>query len=304
MIIAVLGASGFVGLELVKRLSGSNNRIRVLSRKKTYPVDNVEIFTADLTCKSIDLNDFLDDVDVLYNCSGVINDENLMYDLHVVAIKRVLKLSKGRVKKWVQLGSVGSYGHAIDGRITENSNDNPANLYEETKTISDNMVKSSDIPYVILRPSNIFGVSMSNQSLRDLLNAVRKGLFFFTGKEGSSLVNYIHVEDVVNALVCCGSNEKALGEVFNLSQSTTVEKMIASFLYGMKSNKKILRLPEGVVRAVVGIFGWIPRFPLTSSRVDALTGKCIYDSTKIQKILGFKYSMTLEEGLRSFSKHQ
>ena len=105
-------------------------------------------------------------------------------------------------------------------------------------------------------------------------------------------------------LIRCGSYDKALGEVFNLSQSTTVEKMITSFESGMESDKKKLRFPKGIVRAIASIFGWIPRFPLTSSRVDALTGRCVYNSTKVQKILEFKYLMTLEERFVSFSKQK
>ena len=66
--------------------------------------------------------------------------------------------------------------------------------------------------------------------------------------------------------------------------------------------KKILRLPKSVVRVIVVIFGRISGFPLTSSRFDALTGRCIYNSTKMQKILAFKYSMTLEERFVLFAK--
>ena len=89
-----------------------------------------------------------------------------------------------------------------------------------------------------------------------------------------------------------------MGGVFNLSQSTTVEKMITSFA----PDKKMLRLPKSIVKAIVAIFGRMPGFPLTSSRFDALTGRCIYNSAKVQKILEFKYSMTLEERFVLFAK--
>ena len=55
---------------------------------------------------------------------------------------------------------------------------------------------------------------------------------------------------------------------------------------------------------IASIFGWIPSFPLTPSRVDALTGRCVYSSMKAQKILGFKYSMTLEERFVLFAKQK
>jgi nucleoside-diphosphate-sugar epimerase len=304
MIIAITGGSGFIGKQLVSRHIQQGDQVRLLSRKPLLEDTSAQYFLGDLSNPSVDLSGFIDGVDILYHCAGEINNESLMQELHVSGTQRLIDAAQGKIGRWVQLSSVGAYGICRADMITENSKEQPLGVYERTKTESDNIVKNSGIPHVILRPSNVFGKDMSNQSLRGLLHAVRKGLFFFTGKENESLVNYIHVEDVVEVLMHCGSDDKALGEVFNLSQSTTVENMIASFTSGMASDKKFLRLPEGIVRVIVGIFGWIPEFPLTSSRIDALTGKCVYNSTKVQKTLGFRYSMTLEEGLKLFAKQK
>ena len=307
MNVGITGATGFIGKALMNEClkRGFDTRVLTRSESKLHVIpSSVRVFYGDLTDENYNPSNFLNNLDVLYNCAGEINDESKMYNLHVNGTKKLLNSASGKIGSWVQLSSVGAYGVCREGIITEDSKDQPIGVYEQTKTDADEIVKNSGMPFVILRPSNVFGNNMPNQSLRGLLYAVRKGLFFFIGKKGKSLVNYVHVEDVVNALVHCGSDEQALGEVFNLSQLTTVENMITSFTSEMDSDKKILRLPKGVVRMIVGIFGWMPGFPLTFSRVDALTGRCIYDSTKIQKILGFKYSMTLEEGLKLFSKHQ
>jgi len=304
LIVGITGANGFIGNALLERHLLNGDYVRVLTRKERHFHSDVDIFIGDLSNSSIDLTNFVNGLEVLYHCAGEINNESLMYELHVNGTQRLVDAAQKKVGRWVQLSSVGVYGSSRDDVVNEKSKEHPFGLYEQTKTESDNIVRSSCLSYVILRPSNVFGIDMPNQSLRGLLKAVNKGLFFFIGKENKSLVNYIHVSDVVEALICCGSNDKALGEVFNLSQSTTVEKMITSFAFGMKSNKKILRLPEGVVRMVVNILEHIPGFPLTSPRVDALTGRCIYNSDKVQKILGFKYSMTLEEGFVLFAKQK
>ena len=304
MIIAITGGSGFIGKLLVNRHIQQGDQVRLLSRKAPLKGVSGRYFFGDLSNPNVDLSSFLDNVDILYHCAGEINNESLMRELHVNGTQRLTSVAKGKIGRWVQLSSVGVYGTCREGTITEDSKVQPVGIYEKTKSESDKIVKNSGIPYVILRPSNVFSDDMPNQSLRGLLSSIHKGLFFFIGKENESLVNYIHVEDVVEALILCSSNDEALGEVFNLSQSTTVENMIASFMSGSSSDKKILRFPEGVVRLAAAIFGCIPGFPLTSSRVDALTNKCVYDSTKVQKILGFRYSMTLEDGLELFSKHQ
>jgi len=301
MVIAVVGASGFVGLELVKKLVDSGNQIRVLSRNELYPIKGVTVFRLDLTHEHSDFGDFLDGVDILYNCSGVISDESLMWDLHVTAMERLVQLSRGRVKRWVQLGSVGSYGRFLNGDVTEEFDDHPVGLYEETKTISDNIVKNSDIPYVILRPSNIFGLSMSNQSLFELLRAIRLGVFFHIGRK-DSIVNYIWIDDVVSALIKCGVDRSALGNTFNISQSIKTNSMVWSLQKGLGIKGNFLRFPEVFVRRIAQIARMVYKpFPLTESRIDALTGHCVYNSQKIVDILGFEFGKDLEGRFYDFS---
>jgi len=304
MIVAITGGSGFIGKHLVDRHIQQGDQVRLLSRKAPLKDLNVKFFLGDLSSPDVELFDFIDGVDVLYHCAGEIINESLMQELHVNGTQRLAETAHGKIGRWVQLSSVGAYGICREGTITEDSKERPFGVYEQTKTESDKIVKNSDIPYVIVRPSNIFGNDMPNQSLRSLLRTIHMGLFFFIGKENESLVNYIHVQDVVEGLMCCGSDDRALGEIFNLSQSTTVEKLITSFASGVESEKTIFRLSETIVRVIVSIFGWIPRFPLSPSRVDALTGKCVYNSSKVQKILGFRYSMTLEDGFELFVKQQ
>lgn len=304
MIIAITGGGGFIGSLLVDKHLKQGDQVRLLSRNTLLERKNVQYFFGDLSNSSVDLSDFVDGVDILYHCAGEVNNKSLMQELHVNGTQRLVDVAQGKISRWVQLSSVGVYGACRDGTITEDSKEQPFGIYEQTKTESDKIVKNSGIPCAILRPSNVFGIDMPNQSLMGLLRTIQKGLFFYIGKKDKSLVNYVHIADVVEALMRCGSDDKALGEVFNLSQSETVEKMITSFASGIGSDKKILRLPEIVVRVLVSVFGKIPTFPLTSSRVDALTSRCVYDSIKVQKILGFKYSMTLEERFVLFSKQK
>ena len=302
MIIAITGGTGFIGKLLVDKHLKQGNQVRLFSRYNKLKRKSVQYFLGDLSSPNVNFSDFVDGVDILYHCAGEVNNQSLMHELHVNGTQRLAYAAKGKIGRWVQLSSIGAYGICRDGMITENSIEQPIGIYEQSKAQSDRIVINSGIPFVILRPSIVFGDDMPNKSLRNLLHIINKDLFFFIGKKNKSFVNYIHVDDVVEVLMEIGSNEKALGEVFNLSQSATVENMITSFILGMESNKKIFRVPEIAVRLIVGIVGWIPKFPLTSSRVDALTNRCVCNSTKVQKKLGFNYSMTLEERFKLFSK--
>ena len=301
MIIAITGGSGFIGSLLVDRHLKHDDQVRLLTRNARVERKNVQYFLGDLSNPSVDLSDFLDGVDILYHCAGEVSNESLMQELHVNGTQRLADAAQGQIGRWVQLSSVGAYGVCRDGTITEDSEGRPFGVYERTKTESDKIVINSGIPFVILRPSNVFGIKMTNQSLFQLIDMVNKGLFFYLGKRGV-LINYIDVEDVVEALFLCGNRDNALGEIYNLSQTIEIEKMVLSFSLGLGVEGRFLRLPEFPIRALVKIFAIFPKFPLTTTRIDALTCRCTYKSNKIMEELDFKFKSTLEESFQLIAR--
>lgn len=303
MIIAVTGGGGFIGQLLVQRLLQHGHQVRLLTRNQKKLIEGVEYFQGDLSNPDSAYDDFVDSVDVLYHCAGEVNDESLMQQLHVEGTRRLVDAAKGRIGSWIQLSSVGAYGSCRNQVITEESVEHPSGVYEETKTESDKIVKESGIPYVILRPSIVFAATMRNRSLFQLLNMVRRGIFFYLGKKGA-LVNYVHVDDVVEALLKCGGNSTALGNIFNLSQTVEIERMVDSFQSGLGIERTVLRLPEWPLRVATCLTGWLPGFPLTAQRIDALTGRCCYDSSKIKNELGFEFGSSLEERFQSFAQQK
>jgi nucleoside-diphosphate-sugar epimerase len=301
MIIAITGGSGFIGSLLVDKHLKQGDQVRLLSRNILLERKNVQYFLGDLSNSSVDLTDFVDSVDILYHCAGEVNNESLMQELHVNGTQRLIDAAQGKIGRWVQLSSVGVYGVCRDSKITEDSKEQPFGIYEESKAESDKIVKNSGIPCVILRPSNIFGVDMINQSIFQLISMISKGLFFYLGKKGV-LVNYVAVEDVVEALHLCGNHDNALGEIYNISQTTVIEEMVLSFSIGLGVQGKFLRLPEFPIRALVKIFAIFPKFPLTTTRIDALTNRCTYKSNKIMEELGFKFNSTLKESFQLIAR--
>ncbi|MDC0229380.1 NAD(P)-dependent oxidoreductase [Deltaproteobacteria bacterium] len=302
MIISITGGCGFIGKYLVEKHLQLGDQVRVLSRRKLLSKNGVKFFVGDLSDPGCDFSDFVDGTNILYHCAGELNDETLMQELHVYGSQRLVDAAQGRVGRWVQLSSVGAYGACRNCVVTEDSPEYPSGVYEQTKTDSDEIVRKSGIPYVILRPSNVFGSTMINTSLFQLVKIIRKGLFFYIGKEGA-LVNYVHVDDVVRALVCCGKDERALNNIYNLSQTTSIEKMVESFLSGLDIKRKPLRLPERPIRKMVTVFSGLPGFVLTISRIDALTGHCFYDSSKIRENLDFEFPSSLESKFVNFASN-
>ena len=302
MIVAITGGSGFIGRKLVMRHLEQGDEVRVLSRRppeKSELPDSVKWYSGDLS-KSGDLLSFVDKADVLYHCAGEIKDATKMKALHVEGTARLINMATGRIGRWVQLSSTGAYGQHREGIVTEETRLNPKGQYEETKVQADNLVihaaNQGAFNYVILRPSIVYGETMSNRSLFGLIALIQKGWFFFIGQPSAS-ANYIHVDNVVNALLLCGSVAQANGQVYNLSDYRSMEDFVKIITYSLGCKRSHLRIPEVPVRLLIKLLGWIPGVPLTDSRINALTNHTMYENTKIEQDLGYKHVTSMEDGL-------
>ncbi|CAG0979442.1 Aurachin B dehydrogenase [Anaerolineales bacterium] len=303
MIVAITGGTGFIGRKLVARLVKQGDTVRLLTRSSAPSGKSsaVEVCQCDLLTTGVkELSVMLDGVDVLYHCAGQLKDQRTMRALHVDATLRLAEAASRRVDRWVQLSSVGVYGPVTEGTVTEESALNPVGEYEITKTESDQVVSAAAskgaFSYSILRPSNVFGADMTNQSLFGMIAMIERGLFFHIGKPGAS-ANYIHVDNVIEGLIRCGTMQHAQGRTYNLSDHCTMEQFVAMIAKARGKDVPHMRLPEAPVRLLARLAGRLPGFPLTEARVNALTNRAIYSNSKIEKELGYRHVISMQDGL-------
>lgn len=300
MRVAITGGSGFIGQRLVSRHLAAGDEICVLSRRSPDQRGGaVRWFYGDLG-GSDDLRAFVAGADILYHCAGEIHNESRMETVHLIGTSRLIEAASGRVGRWVQLSSAGAYGRQREGLVTECTELNPQGRYEATKTESDFLVSAASaagaFPHVILRPAIVYGANMPNRSLYGLISMIRRGWFFFIGRSGAS-ANYVHADNVVDALMLCGKHSRAVGEVYNLSDHRTIEQFVAGIAGLLQCPVPRFRLPEMPVRALSAVCGTIPGFPLPLSRVDALTCRAVYSTAKIERELGYRHIRPMEAGL-------
>lgn len=304
MVVGITGASGFIGSLLVQRHLELGDNVHVLSRNKVVLDCRVSNHFGDLL--DVDsLNSFVSTIEVLYHCAAEISDESKMKAINVEGTRNLIKAASGRIRHWVQLSSVGVYGPVHKGVVTEEHSYNPINEYEKTKLMSDFLIleatKNKVFTSTILRPSNVFGSEMKNQSLFDLITAVNKGYFFFIGDKGAS-ANYIAVENVVEALYLSATNPIAENKIYIISDWCTFEIFIGIISEKLLKPTPKFRLPANLMLGLAYITAFIPRNPLTISRLNALSTKCIYSTLKIEKELNFKRNYTIEQGLSDLIK--
>ncbi len=298
MKVGITGATGFIGRSLMEECVSRGYDVRILTRDRSKTISlpsSITVVQGDLTGDCTGIHDFVDDLDVLYHCAGEISNESKMHDLHVAGTARLLAAAQGKIERWVQLSSVGAYGSPLgvasaNRVVTEDTPARPRGTYEVTKTQSDELVRraceNSMMGYSIVRPSNVFGADMPNQSLRSLGAMIHRRLFFYVGRSGA-LATYVHVDDVVEVLLRCGIDPRAKGEIFNISNDCLLEDMINAMASALGVARPWLRLPEPFVRLVASVAENVARFPLTQERIDALVSRTKYPNVKLEQKLDF-----------------
>ena len=302
MKVAITGATGFIGKLLVQKHLSLGDEVHVLSRRKKDNIefsDKVKLHHGDLSDVN-SLNHFLNNIDVLYHCAAEIRDESKMKLVNVVGTKNLIKAASGKIKHWVQLSSVGVYGPIYSGNISEEQHYNPINEYERTKLESDLLVlegsDNNNFTYTFVRPSNVFGSEMRNESLFQLIRTIGNGLYFFVGSKGAS-ANYVPVENVVEAIYLAGTNPNAKNKIYNISSWTTIENFIGNIAKELGKAEPKIRVSIIPIKLIAKITSFIPKNPLTLARVKALSNRTVYETFKIEKELGYKPVESVEAAI-------
>ena len=298
-VVAITGGTGFIGRHLLARHVALGDRVRYLTRKK--PLDAIpgaEVCIGDLSASET-LRGFVQGADVLYHCAAELRDASAMEKTNVTGTANLLRAATGEIGRWVQLSSTGIYGAVRHGEVREDAEIRPGNAYERSKAAADALVLAAaeKLSCVLLRPSNVYGADMPNQSLFQLIRMIDKGLFFFIGPRGAT-VNYVHVENVVDALLACAhATLPANGRAYIVSDHRPLEAFAGIIAEHLGKPTPRMRLPELPVRALAAACGWLPGVPLKTSRIDALTNRTVYCTDRIEAELGFSNLLSMEAGL-------
>lgn len=318
--ILIFGGTGFIGSELVTSLVESGNNVHVITRNvklKDFNCDNLKYYIGDLRTDIALFKTLFEKCELVFNCAGEIKRQDLMWDLHCNTFRRLYieyidaRNRCGNMGRWVQLSSVGAYGAPSPANIkrivTEDTALSPIGAYEVSKTMADQVLidlgKNNQcvLTYCILRPSNVCGTSMPNNALRAWAASIRKKQFFFIGPK-DAVSTYVHVSDVVDALMLCAFSSRAANEIFNISNDCLQTDLVLAMSEASKVSCPKFRMPEWLARVASRIFAWFGAFPLKESHVNALVARTRYPADKIYLQLGFKPRVNIPDFIKEIIK--
>lgn len=212
MKIFVSGATGFIGIQLVKRLASEGHRIHALYRSESKAdlirLPEVSLFKGDLLDKA-SLNQAMEGCEEAYHTAAFAGvwakDPSLVYRLNVDGALNVIEAA-GRqgVRRIVLTSTAGILGPSIKEAMHESSPvpDTFFTDYETSKSRLEQKLlgRTEGTPeVVIVNPSRVFGpgyLSESNGVTRMIKRYIEGNWRFIPGT-GKSTGNYVFVEDVV-----------------------------------------------------------------------------------------------------------
>ena len=74
------------------------------------------------------------------------------------------------------------------------------------------------------------------------------------------------------------------------------------FRYELNKFLPKYRLSKTALVLLIKVFQYFPGWPLTKSRIDALSNRSSYSISKIEKELGYSHKISMEEGVRTMVK--
>ena len=236
--ILVAGGSGFIGTNLINKLSSEGNEVISISKNKNknkflYKKNNVNYLSYNLANPLNKRNlESLKGVEYIINCSGYIDHKSFskggseIFNSNLQILQNLIKIAiNSRVKTFVQIGSSDEYGKR-KSPIKESSRESPISPYALGKLASTHILqqyfREGLLNTVILRPFLVFGeLQNKNRFLPYLINNCLNDNEFKVTK-GEQIRDYLYVKDFINGLTNCLNNKKAYGEVINIASGKPI----------------------------------------------------------------------------------
>lgn len=293
--ILVTGGAGFIGYHLCTKLSGLTDNLTIYDNLSSGTVKNVEDVPKAKFVKGdiLDLNTLcnLPKQDLIYHLAAQVvvgySMENPLVDFDTNAKGTLHVLEKARKDdaKVVFASSAAVYGNPSVFPTPESYGFHPFSCYGLSKVVGEEYCQMYREQYgldiTITRFANVYGLrchGVIHDFLEKLAKDPDKLVIIGTGKQCR---DFVHVSDIVEALITIGKKENINGEVYNLGLGKTVSvQELANMIL------TILKLQNRTAVSTTGV-SW-----------QGDVTKIWFDITKAKKELGWTPKVTLEESIK------
>ena len=323
--ILVTGASGFLGTRLVEVLTKRGYPVRALVRKlsdtKKLESFGVEIYFGDVADLE-SLQPAFQNIDVVVHAAAdTAGDERDGEWSTIRGTRNVLDLcGRDGIRKLIYISSCAVYGVADHRRGAVLGEDaalerfpEKRGFYSWAKLKADQIVAEAmangALPIINLRPGTIWGPG--GETFTPMMGFSLGAKLFAVIGNGKFVLPFVYIDNLVEAIIQGIEKKDTGGGIYNVVDMERITKRE----YMNRVVKKIhpraacLYIPYSLLYLVVylqeKLFSWMGRKPfLTRYRLTSSQRSILYDSSKLQKELGWQPSVAFEAGARNVVEHE
>ncbi len=258
--ILLIGGLGFIGKRFIRRFADSDTLI-VYAKQDDIDSARGKLDFSKFTVEVGDIvNDEVDKVIMKHKPDAVI---------HLAALTGIKKchdnprtafftnvfgtfnVVTGCVKcnsKLVFISSREVYGETLTEKTSENEPLRPNNVYGVTKMLGEMLVSWAgqlyNLDYTILRLTNVYGPEGDQYGVQLMIQkALKEGKIQILG--GNQRLNFVYVEDVVDAIYKVLTDNRASREIFNVGSedSLTMEEFVSRLSILLGRSLKVEHAP-------------------------------------------------------------
>jgi len=307
-LVAVTGANGFIGRNVVLHLRNAGWAVRAIVRPdRGYDVpEGVELVATQLI--AADLVRAAAGAEVIVHAAGRTRAATMrqFQAANIEVTRQVVQAAVQLGSRLVHVSSQAVAGPGTPARPRlEDDPPRPLTAYGRSKLAAEEIVKASRrLRWTIVRPALVYGPF--DRNALPLFTLAQRGIVLQAGGSGDPAYTFVHVEDVARGIEAAAMAVAAESQTFSLGhpRSATVDTLTDALERALGRSCRRIRLPYAVLlaAALVGDAAMLCGRPLAvdRARLAELTAEgWVCGVEKARARLGFSARIDLLEGFAS-----
>jgi 2'-hydroxyisoflavone reductase len=251
MKVLVIGGTLFIGRQLVDELVKAGHQVAVLHRKPKHDLGRkVENLMADRN-----------DADSLREALAgrrfeVVYDNVYDWERGTTAaqVEATVRAVGDRISRYIFLSSVAAYGDGLNHKESDPlaADYNPNNYVRDkagTERLLFRMHLRDGLPLVTFRPAFVYGPNNPFYREQFFWDRLRAGRPIVIPGDGHRLMQFVYVNDLVNALMRAMVEPRAVGEAFNIGDTRplTQVEVVERLAKAANTEANLVRIPRDMI---------------------------------------------------------
>ncbi len=267
-LVAVIGGTGFLGRQIVRRLAKDGYRIRVTSRKPSraydmMPLGNVgqiAIVKADIR-EEAEVRAAVTGAKIVINLVGILRQSGgrTFEALHADGAGTVARAAaKAGAERLIQISSIGA-----DPKARAD--------YSRTKGEGEAQAREAFPSVTIVRPSIVFGQGDGFFNMfANLMRMAKLAFPLFGG--GKTKFQPVFVGDVADAVANAAADTRTRGRTYELGGPAvySLKELLAFISTTIERKRAFWPFPFFMLDIFAALFGWLPFSPITRDQARLL----------------------------------